>query len=260
MCAKGESRVMEAKVEIKALNAWYGDFHVLKNINLQILPYTVTAVMGPSGCGKTTLIRILNRLCDLVPEFHMTGTVLVDRRDIFDPDVDVYQLRREVGFVFQKPNPFPMSIYDNVAYGPRTHGIHDETQLNKIVRRSLQQAALWDEVRHRLAEPAMKLSGGQQQRLCLARALAVEPVLLLMDEPVAFLDPISAQKIEELVMILKKRYTIIMVTHNVQQALRVSDWAAFLYMGELVEFGKTSGLAETPADPRTEAFLTGRFG
>jgi phosphate transport system ATP-binding protein len=251
---------MEAKVEIKALNAWYGDFRVLKNINLQILPNTVTAVMGPSGCGKTTLIRILNRLCDLVPDFHMTGTVLVDRRDIFAPDVDVYQLRREVGFVFQKPNPFPMSIYDNVAFGPRTHGIHDESQLTKIVRRSLQQAALWEEVGHRLAEPALKLSGGQQQRLCLGGALALEPVLLLMDEPVAFLDPISAQKIEELVMILKKRYTIIMVTHNVQQALRVSDWAAFLYLGELVEFGKTSSLAETPADSRTEAFLTGRFG
>jgi len=252
--------LMKPKVEIKGLNAWYGDFHALKNINLRILPTTVTAVMGPSGCGKTTLIRILNRLCDLVPNFRMTGKVLVDKQDIFDPGVDVYQLRREIGFVFQKPNPFPMSIYDNVAYGPRTHGIHNETRLNEIVRRSLQQAALWDEVGHRLEEPALNLSGGQQQRLCLARALAVEPVLLLMDEPVAFLDPISAQKIEELIMALKKRYTIIMVTHNVQQALRVSDWAAFLYLGELVEFGKTSSIAETPADPRTEAFLTGRFG
>jgi phosphate transport system ATP-binding protein len=190
----------------------------------------------------------------------MTGTVLVDRRDIFDPSVDVYQLRREIGFVFQKPNPFPMSIYDNVAYGPRTHGVHNETRLNEIVQRSLEQAALWGEVGHRLEEPALNLSGGQQQRLCLARALAVEPVLLLMDEPVAFLDPISAQKIEELIMTLKKRYTIILVTHNVQQALRVSDWAAFLYLGELVEFGKTPSIAETPADPRTEAFLTGRFG
>jgi phosphate transport system ATP-binding protein len=252
--------VMKPKVEIKRLNAWYGAFHALKNINLRILPTTVTAVMGPSGCGKTTLIRILNRLCDLVPDFRMTGTVLVDKQDIFDPSVDVYQLRREVGFVFQKPNPFPMSIYDNVAYGPRTHGIHNEARLDEIVRRSLQQAALWDEVGHRLEEPALNLSGGQQQRLCLARALAVEPVLLLMDEPVAFLDPISAQKIEELIMTLKKRYTIIMVTHNVQQALRVSDWAAFLYLGELVEFGKTASIAETPADPRTEAFLTGRFG
>jgi len=251
---------VDPKVEIKELNAWYGDFHVLKNINLSILPNTVTAIMGPSGCGKTTLIRILNRLCDLVPEFHMTGQVLIDGQDIFDPQMDVYQLRKRVGFVFQKPNPFPMSIFDNVAYGPRLHGIRDRKRLEEIVRRSLKQSALWEEVGHRLDAPALKLSGGQQQRLCLARALAVEPEILLMDEPVAFLDPISAQKIEELVMTLKRDYTIIMVTHNVQQALRSSDYAAFLYMGELVEFGETTRIAMTPKDKRTEAFITGRFG
>ncbi len=252
--------MVEPKVEIKELNAWYGEFHVLKDISMQVLPNAVTAIMGPSGCGKTTLIRIFNRLCDLVPEFHLTGQVLIDNRDIFDPQIDVYKLRSEIGFVFQKPNPFPMSIFDNVAYGPRTHNVRKEERLREIVQRSLELAALWDEVGHRLEEPALKLSGGQQQRLCLARALAVDPVLILMDEPVAFLDPISAQKIEELIMTLKKQYTICLVTHNVQQALRVSDWSAFLYLGELVEFGRTADIAEAPRDPRTEAFLTGRFG
>lgn len=252
--------MVEPKVELKDFNGWYGDFHVLKEINMKVLPNTITAIMGPSGCGKTTLIRVLNRLSDLVPEFHHTGQVFVDNQEIFDANIDVYKLRAGIGFVFQKPNPFPMSIYENVAYGPRTHGIRKDEQLNDIVKHSLEQAALWDEVGHRLDEPALKLSGGQQQRLCLARALAIDPVLILMDEPVAFLDPISAQKIEELIMTLKKEYTICLVTHNVQQALRVSDWAAFLYLGELVEFDRTSKIAEAPKDPRTEAFLTGRFG
>ncbi|MFW9985737.1 MAG: phosphate ABC transporter ATP-binding protein PstB [Candidatus Odinarchaeota archaeon] len=246
-----------AKIEINDLNAWYGDFHVLKNLTLDILSNTVTAIMGPSGCGKTTLIRTLNRLCDMVPEFHHTGQILIDGEEIFSRNIDVYELRKGIGFVFQKPNPFPMTIYDNVAYGPRTHRMKN---LDDIVQRSLEQAALWGEVGHRLDEPALKLSGGQQQRLCLARALAVNPGIILMDEPVAFLDPISAQKIEELIMTLKKDYTIVLVTHNVQQALRVSDWAAFLYLGNLVEFGKTASIAEAPKDPRTEAFLTGRFG
>ncbi len=249
--------MVEAKVQIKDLNAWYSDFHVLKDISVEFLANTVTAIMGPSGCGKTTLIRILNRLSDMVPEFHHTGEIYIDNQDIFSPDIDVYNLRKGIGFVFQKPNPFPMSIYDNVAYGPRTHGMKN---IDEIVERSLKQAALWDEVGHRLEEPALKLSGGQQQRLCLARALAVNPGLILMDEPVAFLDPISAQKIEELIMALKREYTIILVTHNVQQTLRVSDWAAFLYLGDLIEFGRTSQIAEAPKDPRTEAFLTGRFG
>jgi len=249
--------MVETKIQVNDLNAWYGDFHVLKNLNFAILPNTVTAIMGPSGCGKTTFIRILNRLCDMVPEFHHTGTVLIDGEEVFGSDIDVYELRKGIGFVFQKPNPFPMSIYDNVAYGPRTHRMKD---IDKIVQRSLKQAALWNEVGHRLDEPALQLSGGQQQRLCLARALAVNPGIILMDEPVAFLDPISAQKIEELILKLKKDYTIVLVTHNVQQALRVSDWAAFLYLGELVEFNRTSQIAEAPKDPRTEAFLTGRFG
>jgi phosphate transport system ATP-binding protein len=249
--------MVEAKIRVNNLNAWYGDFHVLKDLNFEILPNTVTAIMGPSGCGKTTFIRILNRLCDMVPEFHHTGEILIDGADVFESDIDVYELRKGIGFVFQKPNPFPMSIYDNVAYGPRTHGMKE---IDEIVQRSLEQAALWDEVGHRLDEPALKLSGGQQQRLCLARALAVNPGIILMDEPVAFLDPISAQKIEELIMTLKREYTIVLVTHNVQQALRVSDWAAFLYLGTLVEFGRTSQIAEAPKDPRTEAFLTGQFG
>jgi phosphate transport system ATP-binding protein len=247
----------DEKITVNSLNAWYGDFHVLKDLNFGIAENTVTAIMGPSGCGKTTFIRILNRLCDMVPEFHHTGEILIDGEEIFRPDIDVYELRKGIGFVFQKPNPFPMSIYDNVAYGPRTHGMKD---MDNIVKQSLEQAALWDEVGHRLDEPALKLSGGQQQRLCLARALAVNPGVILMDEPVAFLDPISAQKIEELIMTLKQNYTIVLVTHNVQQALRVSDWSAFLYLGELVEFNRTSQIAEAPQDPRTEAFLTGRFG
>lgn len=247
----------DVKITVNELNAWYGDFHVLKDLNFEIFENTVTAIMGPSGCGKTTFIRILNRLCDMVPEFHHSGEILIDGREIFDRNIDVYELRKGIGFVFQKPNPFPMSIYDNVAYGPRTHGMKD---MDEIVQRSLEQAALWDEVGYRLDEPALKLSGGQQQRLCLARALAVNPGIILMDEPVAFLDPISAQKIEELIMTLKKEYTIVLVTHNVQQALRVSDWAAFLYLGDLVEFGRTSHIAEAPKDSRTEAFLTGRFG
>lgn len=247
----------DVKIKVNKLNAWYGNFQVLKDINLEVLENSVTAIMGPSGCGKTTFIRILNRLCDMVPEFHHTGDIIIDEQDIFNPNIDVYELRKGIGFVFQKPNPFPMSIYDNVAYGPRTHGMKN---VDTLVQRSLEQAALWNEVGHRLDEPALKLSGGQQQRLCLARTLAVNPGIILMDEPVAFLDPISAQKIEELIMTLKKDYTIVLVTHNVQQALRVSDWTAFLYLGELVEFSRTSNIAETPQDPRTEAFLTGRFG
>ncbi len=250
----------EPKIEVKQLDAWYGDFHVLKGISLAIQPNTITAIMGPSGCGKTTFIRTINRLSDLVPEFHLKGTILVDGQDIFDPEVDVYELRKNVGYVFQKPNPFPMSVYENVAYGPRTHGVKSGEELDAVVRRSLEQAALWEEVGHRLDSPGLKLSGGQQQRLCIARALAVEPGVLLMDEPVAHLDPISAQKIEELLLTLKEIVTIVIVSHNVQQALRVSDMVAFLYLGELVEFEKTARMAVAPKDPRTEAFLTGRFG
>ena len=220
----------------------------------------MTAIMGPSGCGKSTLLRTLNRLNDLVPSFRREGEVLFKGLDIYGPGSSVYELRKNIGMVFQRPNPFPMSVSDNIAYGPRLHGMKDEDELDKLVEDSLKKAALWDEVKDDLEQPAPNLSGGQQQRLCIARALSVDPPVLLMHEPVSSLDPISAGKIEDLVIELKKDYTIIIVTHNVQQAFRVSDQSAFLYLGELVEFDKTSRIAEAPADERTEAFITGRIG
>ena len=231
----------------------------MKNINLDIPSNQITAFIGPSGCGKSTLLKSLNRMNDLVKNCRITGKVLLDQKDIY-ADMKTTVLRKNVGMVFQKPNPFPMSIYDNVAYGPRTHGIHNKLELDNIVEKSLRQAAIWDEVKERLNKSALGLSGGQQQRLCIARALAIEPEVLLMDEPTSALDPISTAKIEELVLELKKDYTIIMVTHNMQQALRISDQTAFFLLGEVVECNKTSALFSMPEDPRTEDYITGRFG
>lgn len=248
------------QIEIYDLSTWFGPKQVLKGITCHFSDNEVTAIMGPSGCGKSTLLRTINRLNDIIGNFRMKGRVLLEGEDIYGPQANVYELRRKIGMVFQQPNPFPMSIRDNVKYGPRLHGIKDGNQLEKIVETSLRRAALWDEVKDCLDEPAPNLSGGQQQRLCIARALSVDPPVLLMDEPVSSLDPISAAKIENLIVELKKDYTIIMVTHNVQQAFRVSDQAAFLYLGELVEFDRTSRIAEAPADERTEAFITGRIG
>ncbi|MEM2142468.1 MAG: phosphate ABC transporter ATP-binding protein PstB [Candidatus Thorarchaeota archaeon] len=247
-------------IEIRNLCTWFGNKQVLKNISCQFQDRSVTGVMGPSGCGKSTLLRSINRLNDLVDNFRMSGQILIEGKDIYAPDADVYSLRTRIGMVFQRPNPFPMSIRDNITFGPKIHGVRDEDELEKIVERCLRKAALWDEVKDRLDSPAPTLSGGQQQRLCIARALSVDPPVLLMDEPVSSLDPISAAKIEDLIVELKSDYTIILVTHNVQQAFRVSDQAAFLYMGELVEFDKTKVIAEAPSDPRTEAFITGRIG
>ncbi|MHA2208472.1 MAG: phosphate ABC transporter ATP-binding protein PstB [Candidatus Thorarchaeota archaeon] len=248
------------KIEVKDLSTWFGKKKILKEIRCYFEDNSVTAVMGPSGCGKSTLLRSLNRLNDTIGSFRMSGEVLLEGENIYAPDSDVYELRRRVGMVFQRPNPFPMSVRENIAYGPRLHGIKDESELDELVELSLKKAALWDEVKDSLEEPAPNLSGGQQQRLCIARALSVDPPVLLMDEPVSALDPISAGKIEELIIQLKEDYTIIMVTHNVQQAFRVSDQAAFLYLGELVEFDKTKRIAEAPSDERTEAFITGRIG
>ncbi|MFX1368455.1 MAG: phosphate ABC transporter ATP-binding protein PstB [Promethearchaeota archaeon] len=247
-------------IEVRSLTTWFGDKKILKSINCYFEDNSVTAVMGPSGCGKSTFLRSLNRLNDTIGSFRMTGEVLLRGKNIYAPDSDVYDLRRRVGMVFQRPNPFPMSIRENITYGPRLHGIKDEEKLEKIVEQSLKKAALWDEVGDNLEDPAPNLSGGQQQRLCIARALSVDPPVLLMDEPVSALDPISAGRIEDLIVELKKDYTIIMVTHNVQQAFRVSDQAAFLYLGELVEFDTTKRIAEAPQDERTEAFITGRIG
>ena len=246
--------------EIKNLDLFYGDFHALKNINMTIPEHEVTAFIGPSGCGKSTLLKSLNRMNDLVPSCRIEGDILLDGKNIYQKDYDVNQLRKRVGMVFQQPNPFPMSIYDNIAYGPRTHGIHDKKRLDEIVEQSLRKAAIWDEVKDKLKKNALKVSGGQQQRLCIARALAVEPEVLLMDEPTSALDPISTSKIEELVQSLKEKYTIVMVTHNMQQAGRVSDNTAFFLSGEVCEFGKTEQIFTMPQDERTEAYISGRFG
>ena len=248
------------RFRIEGLNLYYGKHQALKDISLRLADREVTAFIGPSGCGKSTLLRSLNRMNDLIEGCRVEGTVLLDGQNIYDRKFDVNLLRKRVGMVFQKPNPFPMSIYDNVAYGPRTHGRPSREQLDKIVEHSLRSAALWDEVKHRLKKSALGLSGGQQQRLCIARALAVEPEVLLMDEPTSALDPISTTRIEELVTVLKKNYTIVIVTHNMQQALRISDRTAFFLMGSVVEFAQTQVLFGLPQDPRTRDYIRGRFG
>lgn len=239
---------------------WYGSHQALTDINIEIPEKSITALIGPSGCGKSTFLKTINRINDLIPDVKITGEIKYKERNIFAPNVDVNDLRREVGMVFQKPNPFPMSIYDNIAYGPRTHGVKNKAKLDDIVERSLRGAAIWDEVKDRLKKNALGLSGGQQQRLCIARALAVEPEVLLMDEPTSALDPISTLKIEELAEELKKKYTIIIVTHNMQQAVRISDRTAFFLLGELVEYGDTEKMFSDPVDKRTEDYITGRFG
>ena len=251
---------MSEIITVKDLCLWYGSHKALKDININIPDQSITALIGPSGCGKSTFLKTLNRMNDLIPDVKITGDVRYQGKDIFGADVDVSQLRREIGMVFQKPNPFPMSIYDNIAYGPRTHGIKGKAQLDEIVERSLRDAAIWDEVKDRLKKNALGLSGGQQQRLCIARALAVEPNVLLMDEPTSALDPISTSKIEELAMELKEKYTIVIVTHNMQQAVRISDNTAFFLLGELVEYDNTEKLFSTPEDQRTEDYITGRLG
>lgn len=247
------------KYTIEHLNLYYGDFHGLKDVSLHLPANEVTAFIGPSGCGKSTLLKTLNRMNDLVEGCRIEGKVLLDGEDVYG-DMDVNLLRKRVGMVFQKPNPFPMSVYDNIAYGPRTHGIRNKTELDEIVETSLRNAAIWDELKDRLKKSALGLSGGQQQRLCIARALAVEPEVLLMDEPTSALDPISTSKIEDLALELKERYTIIMVTHNMQQALRVSDNTAFFLLGEVIEYDKTEKLFSVPSNKKTEDYITGRFG
>ena len=247
------------KYTIKDLELFYGDFKALKNINLNIQEKEITAFIGPSGCGKSTLLKTLNRMNDLVEGCRITGSVQLDGEDIYGK-IDVNKLRKRVGMVFQKPNPFPMSIFDNIAYGPRTHGIHSKSRLNEIVEKSLKDVAIWDEVKDRLNKSALGLSGGQQQRLCIARALEVEPEVILMDEPTSALDPISTSKIEDLAVELKEKYTIIMVTHNMQQAARISDKTAFFLLGDMVEFNDTDKLFSMPEDKRTEDYITGRFG
>ena len=251
---------MSAVITVNDLCLWYGKTQALKNIDMQIPEKSITALIGPSGCGKSTFLKTLNRMNDLIPEVRITGEVLYQERNIFEKSVDVNDLRKNIGMVFQKPNPFPMSVYDNIAYGPRTHGIRSKAMLDEIVERSLKGAAIWDEVKDRLKKSALGLSGGQQQRLCIARALAVEPEVLLMDEPTSALDPISTGKIEELALELKKHYTIVIVTHNMQQAVRISDQTAFFLLGELVEIGETEALFSQPRDKRTEDYITGRFG
>ena len=251
---------MSTIIEVKDLNLWYGTHHALHSINIDIPENEITALIGPSGCGKSTFLKTLDRMNDLVQGTKITGTVAYRGQDIYAPNVDVTWLRKQIGMVFQKPNPFPMSIYDNVAYGPRTHGIRSKARLDEIVESSLRGAAIWDEVKDRLKKSALGLSGGQQQRLCIARALAVEPDVLLMDESTSALDPISTSKIEDLAVELKSKYTIIMVTHNMQQAARVSDNTAFFLLGDLVEYGRTETLFSTPTDKRTEDYITGRFG
>lgn len=248
-----------SKFNIENLDLYYGDFKALKNINLEIKENEITAFIGPSGCGKSTFLKSLNRMNDLVEGCKITGKVLLDQKDIYG-DMDINMLRKRVGMVFQKPNPFPMSIYDNIAFGPRTHGIHNKARLDEIVEKSLKNAAIWDEVKDRLKKSALGLSGGQQQRLCIARALAVEPEVILMDEPTSALDPISTSKIEDLVVELKKQYTIVMVTHNMQQATRISDKTVFFLLGEIIEAGDTEELFSMPRDKRTEDYITGRFG
>ena len=245
---------------VQGLDLWYGDHQALHDISMNIPEKSITALIGPSGCGKSTFLKTLNRMNDLIPGVKITGDVRYREQDIFAPGTDVSELRREIGMVFQKPNPFPMSIYDNIAYGPRTHGIKNRAKLDEIVEKSLRGAAIWDEVKDRLRKNALGLSGGQQQRLCIARALAVEPEVLLMDEPTSALDPISTSKIEELAMQLKEQYTIVIVTHNMQQAVRISDRTAFILLGELVECDDTERLFSQPQDQRTEDYITGRFG
>lgn len=247
------------KIQISNLNLFYGNFQALKNINLDIEEKQITAFIGPSGCGKSTLLKSLNRMNDLVEGCRITGRVTLDGEDIYK-DLDVNHLRKRVGMVFQKPNPFPMSVYDNIAYGPRTHGIRSKAKLDDIVERSLKNAAIWDELKDRLKKSALGLSGGQQQRLCIARALAVEPEVLLMDEPTSALDPISTSRIEDLAVELKKSYTIVIVTHNMQQAARISDKTAFFLLGEIIEYADTESLFSVPKDKRTEDYITGRFG
>ena len=245
---------------VNDLCLWYGQSQALKDVNINIPEKSVTALIGPSGCGKSTFLKTLNRMNDLIPGVRVTGQVCYQGQDIFAPSVDVNQLRKEIGMVFQKPNPFPMSIYDNIAYGPRTHGVRSKVKLDDIVEQALRRAAIWDEVKDRLKKSALGLSGGQQQRLCIARALAVEPQVLLMDEPTSALDPISTSRIEELAIELKDRYTIVIVTHNMQQAARISDRTAFFLLGELVECGDTEQIFAQPRDKRTEDYITGRFG
>ena len=247
-------------ISVKDMCLWYGNHQALRNVNIEIPERSITAFIGPSGCGKSTFLKTLNRMNDLIPGVKITGDIRYEGTDIFSKEVDVNNLRKEIGMVFQKPNPFPMNTYDNIAYGPRTHGITSKVQLDEIVERALRDAAIWDEVKDRLKKNALGMSGGQQQRLCIARALAVQPKVLLMDEPTSALDPISTSRIEDLVMELKEKYTIVMVTHNMQQAVRVSDYTAFFLLGELVEFGKTDDIFSQPKDQRTEEYITGRFG
>lgn len=247
-------------ISVKDMCLWYGDHQALKNVNIEIPEKSITAFIGPSGCGKSTFLKTLNRMNDLIHGVRITGDIRYEGTDIFSREVDVNNLRKAIGMVFQKPNPFPMSIYDNIAYGPRTYGITSKVQLDEIVESALRGVAIWDEVKDRLKKNALGMSGGQQQRLCIARALAVEPKVLLMDEPTSALDPISTSRIEELVTELKEKYTIVMVTHNMQQAVRVSDYTAFFLLGELVEFGKTDDIFSQPQDKRTEDYITGRFG
>lgn len=252
--------MMNPVLQAKGLDLWYGDHQALHSISLDIFEKTVVALIGPSGCGKSTFLKTLNRMNDLVDSVRVEGNVLYESHDIFDPSLDVNDLRKEIGMVFQKPNPFPMSIYDNIAYGPRIHGIKNKRVLDQIVEQALKDAALWDEVHDRLKKSALSLSGGQQQRLCIARALAIQPKVLLMDEPTSALDPISTAKIEELIDQLKTKYTIMIVTHNMQQAMRIADQTAFFLMGELIEFNDTQKLFLSPQDPRTSDYVNGRFG
>lgn len=251
---------MNSILSVQDLCLWYGSHQALKDINIEIPEKSITALIGPSGCGKSTFLKTLDRMNDLIPDVKITGSIKYKGEDIFEPSVDVSELRRQVGMVFQKPNPFPMSIYDNIAYGPRTHGVKSRVQLDEIVETSLRRAAIWDEAKDCLKKSALSMSGGQQQRLCIARALAADPEVLLMDEPTSALDPISTSKIEDLVLELKKDYTIVMVTHNMQQATRVSDVTAFFLLGEIIETGETEKLFSVPQDKRTEDYITGRFG
>lgn len=248
----------KTKIKIENFNSYYGDFHAIKNVNMEIRENEVTAFIGPSGCGKSTLLKSLNRMNDLVSSYRKEGNIYLDGKEIFT-EMDVYELRKRVGMVFQKPNPFPMSIYDNIAYGPRTHGIKNKKQLDEIVERSLKQAAIFDEVKDKLNKSALALSGGQQQRICIARAMAIEPEVILLDEPTSALDPISTSKIEELLDEMKKEFTIVIVTHNMQQATRVSDKTGFFLLGDLVEFSDTEAMFSVPKDKRTEDYITGRF-
>lgn len=251
---------MKPIITVKDLCLWYGKSQALKNIHIEISENSITALIGPSGCGKSTFLKTLNRMNDLIPDVKITGEVIYNGKNIYDSSVDVNELRKNIGMVFQKPNPFPMSIYDNIAYGPRTHGIRSKAKLDDIVERSLRNASIWEEVKDRLKKNALGLSGGQQQRLCIARALAAEPKILLMDEPTSALDPISTSHIEELTMKLKEKYTIVIVTHNMQQAVRISDNTAFFLMGDLIEFSDTEKMFSQPKDKRTEDYITGRFG